>query len=141
VTFLFTDVEGSTRLLNEVGETEYARLLDAHRRAIRDAVAQHRGVEVDTQGDAFFCAFDDEREAVAAACDAQEALRRGSVSVRMGLHTGTPIVTDEGYIGREVHLGAGGPPRGADRRVGPRWPGAAVAGHTGVGRCRRDGSR
>jgi predicted ATPase len=106
VTFLFTDVEGSTLLLDEVGETEYTRLLDAHRWAIRDAVAQHRGVEVDTQGDAFFCAFDDAREAVAAARDAQEALRRGPVSVRMGLHTGTPIVTDEGYVGREVHRGA-----------------------------------
>jgi class 3 adenylate cyclase len=105
-TFLFTDVEGSTRLLDEVGETEYARLLDAHRRAIRDAVAQHHGVEVDTQGDAFFCAFEDAREAVAAAHDAQVAHRQGPGQRADGLHTGTPIVTDEGYVGREVHRGA-----------------------------------
>jgi class 3 adenylate cyclase len=74
VTFLFTDVEGSTRLLHELGAEGYARSLAASRRALRAAFAANRGVEVDTQGDAFFVAFGD---ALAAAAEAQEALGAG----------------------------------------------------------------
>jgi class 3 adenylate cyclase len=106
VTFLFTDIEGSTRLLDEVGEVGYAEALGEHRSKLRAAFRRHGGVEVDTQGDAFFYAFADPNEAVAAAAEAQEALAEGSVRVRMGVHTGEPRLTTEGYVGREVHRGA-----------------------------------
>jgi predicted ATPase/class 3 adenylate cyclase len=105
VTFLFTDVEGSTRLLHEHGPA-YADLLAEHRRALREAFARHSGVEVDTQGDAFFVVFARAADAVAAAADAREALAAGPIRVRMGLHTGEPLVTDEGYVGIDVHRAA-----------------------------------
>jgi predicted ATPase/class 3 adenylate cyclase len=105
VTFLFTDVEGSTRLLHEHGDG-YTELLAAHRRALRGAFAAHSGVEVDTQGDAFFVAFGSAGDAVASARAGQDALEAGPVRVRMGIHTGEPIVTDEGYIGIDVHRAA-----------------------------------
>src|SRR5213080_687884 len=101
VTFLFTDIEGSTRLLHELGDA-YADALAEHRRLLRGAFGRHGGVEVDTQGDAFFVAFARAKDALAAAADGQEALRDGPVSVRMGLHTGEPIVIDEGYVGIDV---------------------------------------
>jgi predicted ATPase len=106
VTFLFTDVEGSTRLLDELGEEGYAEALAEHRCLLREAFRGQGGVEVDTQGDAFFYAFADAGGAVAAAVEAQAALARGPVIVRMGLHTGEPRVTGEGYVGREVHRAA-----------------------------------
>ncbi len=105
VTFLFTDIEGSTRLLHEHRE-RYAQLLSEHRRVLRDAFARHAGVEVDTQGDAFFVAFARASDAIAAATDGQTALASGPISVRMGLHTGEPLVTDEGYVGLDVHRAA-----------------------------------
>jgi predicted ATPase len=105
VTFLFTDIEGSTRLLHELGD-DYAEALAEHRRALRKAFADHRGVEVDTQGDAFFVAFARASDAVAAAADAQAALTGGPIRVRMGLHTGEPLVTGEGYVGMDVHRAA-----------------------------------
>jgi predicted ATPase len=105
VTFLFTDIEGSTRLLEELGE-RYGEALTAHRATLRDAFAAHAGIEVDTQGDAFFFAFPDAREAVRAAAAGRDALAPGPVRVRMGLHTGTPSRTDEGYFGRDVNIGA-----------------------------------
>jgi predicted ATPase/class 3 adenylate cyclase len=105
VTFLFTDIEGSTHLLHEHG-VEYAALLDEHRRILRDAFATHDGVEVDTQGDAFFVAFARAGDAVAAATEAQHALEGGPIRVRMGIHTGEPVATDEGYIGIDVHRAA-----------------------------------
>jgi predicted ATPase/class 3 adenylate cyclase len=105
VTFLFTDVEGSTRLLNELGDA-YADLLEQHRRVLRDAFTRHGGVEVDTQGDAFFVAFGRANDALAAAGDAQEALSSGRLDVRMGLHTGEPLLTEEGYVGIDVHRAA-----------------------------------
>jgi predicted ATPase len=105
VTFLFTDIEGSTRLLHEHGD-RYVELLSAHRRALRDAFARHDGVEVDTQGDAFFVAFARASDAVAAASDGQVALGDGPIRVRMGLHTGEPVATDEGYVGIDVHRAA-----------------------------------
>ena len=105
VTFLFTDIEGSTRLLHELGDG-YADALAEHRRLLREAFSAHGGAEVDTQGDAFFYAFARGKDAVAAAAKAQEALAEGPVRVRIGLHTGEPIVTDEGYVGMDVHKGA-----------------------------------
>ena len=105
VTFLFTDVEGSTRLLHEQGD-RYAGLLAEHRRALREAFTAHDGVEVDTQGDAFFVAFARAADAVAAAEAGRTALASGPMRVRMGIHTGEPIVTDEGYVGIDVHRAA-----------------------------------
>jgi predicted ATPase/class 3 adenylate cyclase len=105
VTFLFTDIEGSTRLLSERGEG-YADLLSEHRRALRQAFQRHGGVEVDSQGDAFFYAFASAKAAARAATEAQAALARGPIRVRMGLHTGEPVVTDEGYVGIDVHRAA-----------------------------------
>jgi predicted ATPase len=105
VTFLFTDIESSTRLLREQPES-YARQLAEHRANLRDAFRRHRGVEVDTQGDAFFVAFSRASDAVAAAEDAQRAIGDSQVRVRMGIHTGEPVVTDEGYVGLDVHRAA-----------------------------------
>ncbi|HEV2131512.1 MAG TPA: adenylate/guanylate cyclase domain-containing protein, partial [Longimicrobiaceae bacterium] len=106
VTFLFTDIEGSTRLLQELGAEQYAAALDDHRRALREAFARHGGVEVDTQGDAFLVAFRRASDALAAAREGQLALVPTRVRVRMGIHTGEPLVTPEGYVGMDVHKGA-----------------------------------
>ena len=105
VTFLFTDIEGSTRLLHELGD-DYAEALAVHRRALRDAFERHEGVEVDTQGDAFFVAFARASDALEAAREGQESLEDGPIRVRMGLHTGEPVVTEEGYVGIDVHRAA-----------------------------------
>jgi len=105
VTFLFTDVEGSTRLLQEHG-AGYADLLAEHRTALRRAFTRYDGVEVDTQGDAFFVAFARATDAVAAAAAAREALSGGPIRVRMGIHTGEPQLTDDGYVGIDVHRAA-----------------------------------
>ena len=105
VTFLFTDIEGSTRLLRKLGDA-YAGVLAEHRRTLREAWRRHEGVEVDTQGDAFFVAFARASDAVAAASNAQHALAAGPVRVRMGLHTGEPLRADEGYVGFDVHRAA-----------------------------------
>jgi len=105
VTFLFTDIVGSTRLLEELGDA-YGEALAEHRRVLREAWQRHAGVEVDTQGDAFFVAFARATDAVAAAADAQGALADGAVRVRMGLHTGEPIKAAEGYVGMDVHRAA-----------------------------------
>jgi predicted ATPase len=106
VTFLFTDVEGSTKLLHELGAEGYAAALAEHRRVLREAFAAHGGVEVDAQGDAFFVAFSRAPDALAAAREGQEALASGPIRVRIGLHTGRPTLTEEGYVGGDVHLGA-----------------------------------
>jgi predicted ATPase len=106
VTFLFTDVEGSTKLLHLLGAEAYAEALAEHRRVIREACAAEGGVEVDTQGDAFFFAFPTGPGALAAAAALMEALAPGAIHVRLGLHTGTPLVTDEGYVGDDVHRAA-----------------------------------
>src|SRR5262245_51319238 len=105
VTLLFTDIEGSTRLLHELGDG-YGAALDDHRQIVRAACAAHSGVEVDTQGDAFFLAFARASDATAAAADIQRGLSGGPIRVRMGLHTGEPRVTNEGYVGIDVHKGA-----------------------------------
>jgi predicted ATPase len=106
VTFLFTDVEGSTKLLHALGAEAYAEALAEHRRVIREACAAGGGVEVDTQGDAFFFAFPTAPGALAAAAALTEALGSRPIHVRVGLHTGTPLVTDEGYVGDDVHRAA-----------------------------------
>jgi predicted ATPase len=106
VTFLFTDVEGSTRLLHELGEENYANALAEHRRIVREQIAANGGVEVDTQGDAFFVAFATAPSAVKAATSMSEALARGPIRVRVGIHTGTPLLTEEGYVGHDVHRAA-----------------------------------
>ncbi len=106
VTFLFTDVEGSTELLRELGAETYAEALAEHRRVVREACGTHGGVEVDTQGDAFFVAFSTAPGALRASQAITEELGTGPMRVRIGLHTGTPLVTDEGYVGADVHRAA-----------------------------------
>ena len=106
VTFLFTDVEGSTNLLHALGEEAYAAALAEHRRVLRVAFSACGGVEVDTQGDAFFIAFPTAPAALAAAAAANEGLAGGPIRVRMGIHSGTPRLIDEGYVGVDVHRAA-----------------------------------
>jgi predicted ATPase/class 3 adenylate cyclase/DNA-binding CsgD family transcriptional regulator len=111
VTFLFTDLEGSTRLLAALGERYDDVVLD-HQRILRDAFAANHGQEVDTQGDALFTAFPRAADAVAAAVDAQRRLASHPwpdgvrVKVRMGLHTGEPRLAEERYFGLGVHRAA-----------------------------------
>jgi predicted ATPase/class 3 adenylate cyclase/DNA-binding CsgD family transcriptional regulator len=111
VTFLFTDIEGSTRLLNQLGERYEAVLLD-QQRILRDAFTAHHGQEVDTQGESSFVAFRRAKDAVAAAVEAQRKLAAHSwpegvqVNVRMGLHTSEPRLGGERYFGIGVHRAA-----------------------------------
>ncbi len=108
VTFVFTDIEGSTQLLQELGDESYGRVSSDHRRLVRETFDARGGTEIDTQGDAFFFSFPRARDAVAAAVDAQRALRdhewpeAKEVRVRMGVHTGEPQVGEEGYLGLDV---------------------------------------
>jgi class 3 adenylate cyclase len=107
VTFLFTDIEGSTKLLQQLGD-EYAGLVSDHRRILREAFGGNGGTEVDARGDALFYSFPRARAAVAAAVAGQRALAEHEwpagteVRVRIGLHTGEPAVGDEGYVGVDV---------------------------------------
>jgi predicted ATPase/class 3 adenylate cyclase/DNA-binding CsgD family transcriptional regulator len=112
LTLLFTDIEGSTRLQHALGDDRYAAVLGTHRSLLRAAFRAHGGVEVDTQGDALFYVFPRASQAAVAAVDAQRALAAhawpegGEVRVRMGLHTGEPVRTAEGYAGLDVHRAA-----------------------------------
>ena len=107
VTFVFSDIEGSTALLKRLGE-RYDGVLSDHRRLMRENFTERGGVEIDTQGDAFFFAFSRARDAVVAAVEAQRAHAGhgwpdgSTVLVRMGLHTGEPAVGSEGYLGLDV---------------------------------------
>jgi class 3 adenylate cyclase len=107
VTFAFTDVEESTELLKRLGD-DYRDLLTIHRRIVRDAFGAHDGIEIDTQGDAFFFVFPRARDALEGAVDAQRGHVAASwpdgvdVRVRMGLHTGEPAIHEEGYVGLDV---------------------------------------
>jgi class 3 adenylate cyclase len=107
VTFLFTDIEGSTRLLQELGDA-YGDVVRDHRKLLREHLGEKGGTEVDTQGDAFFYSFTRARDAVAGAVAAQRALaahewpEHSEVRVRMGIHTGEPHVGEEGYLGLDV---------------------------------------
>jgi Adenylate and Guanylate cyclase catalytic domain len=109
---LFTDIEGSTRLLQELGRDRYAEALDLHRRLLRESFERHDGYEVDYEGDAFFVAFARAEAAVAAASEAQIALAgadwpEGEVlRVRMGIHTGEPLPVPPKYVGMDVHRAA-----------------------------------
>jgi class 3 adenylate cyclase len=111
VTFLFTDIEGSTRLLRRLGE-RYVEVLGRHDRLVRAACGGHGGREINTQGDAFFVAFARAGDAVAAAVRVQRALAAerwpegASVRVRMGVHTGEPVVGGTNYVGLAVHRAA-----------------------------------
>jgi class 3 adenylate cyclase len=111
VTFLFTDIEGSTRLLKQLRD-RYAELLAQHQRLLREAFVAHGGREVDTEGDSFFVAFARARDAVLAAADAQRAFAErewpegAAPKVRMGLHTGEPTVGEDRYVGLGVHRAA-----------------------------------
>src|ERR671937_711593 len=110
-TLLFTDIEGSTRLLKQLRE-RYAEVLAEHQRLLREAFAAHGGHEIDTQGDSFFVAFASARDAVLAAVEGQLALAShpwpegARVKVRMGLHTGQATATDGRYTGLAVHRAA-----------------------------------
>ena len=106
VTFLFTDVEGSTRLLRNVGPERYDRALGEHQKLLRAVFAEHDGVEVDTQGDSFFVAFARAVDAVSAAQEFTEALADGPIRVRVGIHTGEPLLGEAGYVGMDVHRAA-----------------------------------
>ena len=107
VTFLFSDIEGSTRLLEQLGE-RYQDVHRDHRRILRERLTEAGGQEVDTQGDAFFFSFARAKDAVAGAVAAQRELAEhewpdgATVRVRMGLHTGEPTVGEEGYLGMDV---------------------------------------
>ena len=111
VTFLFTDIEGSTRLLQQLGD-DYAALLAVHGNLLRKAFADHHGYEVDTQGDSFFAAFPTVGDALAAVAQGQRAMAAhrwpagASVRVRMGLHTGAPTLIGGRYVGMDVHRAA-----------------------------------
>jgi class 3 adenylate cyclase len=111
VTFVFTDIAGSTELVKRLGD-RYAVVLAEHRRLIRHEFAARGGQELDTQGDAFFFCFERARDAVAAAVAAQRALAAhdwpegADLRVRMSLHTGEPVVGEEGYVGIDVHRAA-----------------------------------
>ena len=104
VTLLFTDIEGSTRLVQELGDG-YAGALEQHRVAGRAAVAAHGGEEIDCRGDEFTLAFVDPAQAIAAAEAIQQA-PVGAIRVRIGIHTGEPIRIDGGYVGLDVHRAA-----------------------------------
>ena len=106
VTFLFTDIEGSTRLLHELGGDGYAEALAAHQALLREAFERNEGVEVGTQGDSFFVVFQRPSDAVAAAGEAQRSLESGPIRVRIGIHTGEPLLTESGYVGLDVHRAA-----------------------------------
>jgi predicted ATPase/class 3 adenylate cyclase len=106
VTFVFTDIEGSTQLLRELGSEKYGDVLAEHRDIVRDAFGARRGYEVDTEGDAFFYAFASAVDAVAAVSEAMTRLASTPVRVRVGIHTGTPALDPPKYVGLDIHLAA-----------------------------------
>src|SRR6266566_6708870 len=112
VTFLFSDIEGSTRLAQELDPSTFRDMLEQHHRLLRTAFAAHGGVERGTQGDSFLVVFRDARSAVAAAVEAQRALAGASfpadavVRVRMGLHSGEGIAGGDDYVGMDINRAA-----------------------------------
>src|SRR5579862_4551710 len=106
VTLVFTDVEGSTRLLAELGPAEYRDALAEHRDAVREAFGAHSGYEVDNQGDSFFYTFPTATSAAAAVREAMAALEGGPIAIRVGIHTGEPGLDPPKYVGLDVHMAA-----------------------------------
>jgi class 3 adenylate cyclase len=112
VTFLFTDIEGSTGLLKQLGRTRYGELLADQQRLLREAFASHQGEVIDTQGDSFFVAFRGAADALSSAVEIQRVLAAhrwpegAEVLVRIGIHTGEASATDERYLGFSVHRAA-----------------------------------
>ena len=106
VTLVFTDVEGSTKLLDELGTDGYRHALGEHRRIVREAFALHDGYEVDYEGDAFFYAFASAPEAVTAVSEAMVGLKAGPIRIRVGIHTGEPALDPPKYVGMDVHRAA-----------------------------------
>jgi len=112
VTFVFTDIEGSTRLVDALGPEAYGRLLERHRAVLREAFREHGGVEIGTEGDSFFVVFDRPSAAVAAAADGQRRLAAeewpadAPIRVRMGIHTGEGVLADGSYVGADVNRAA-----------------------------------
>src|ERR1700731_12453 len=111
VTFLYTDIEGSTQLLHRIGD-RYEQVLHEHQNIIRAIIAKHEGCEISTEGDSFFVAFARAADGIAAAAGSQKALAEYTWShgvtplVRMGLHTGEPLCLENDYTGLDVHRGA-----------------------------------
>jgi len=103
VTLVFTDIEGSTRLLEELGTEGYRLALAEHRKVVRAACSRYDGYEVDYEGDAFFYAFATAQTAVAAVAEAMSGLDDGPVRVRVGIHSGEPVLDPPGYMGLDVH--------------------------------------
>jgi predicted ATPase/class 3 adenylate cyclase len=106
ITLLFADIERSTALLQDLGPERYGTAISAFRQTMRRVIATHGGVEVDAEGDAFFVAFPSVRQAVDAAAEAQDELSQTELRVRMGLHTGEPLLVDNHYSGMDVHRAA-----------------------------------
>jgi predicted ATPase len=106
VTFLFTDIEGSTRLLEKLGSERYGAELELHRDQVRRAIAAHGGSEFGTEGDAFFVAFARASDALGAAREVQAALADGPIRVRIGVHTGEPLIVRGNYVALDVHKAA-----------------------------------
>src|SRR5688500_555475 len=111
VTFLFTDIEGSTRLLQQVGDS-YNQILETHSRIVREAIEAHSGIVVSTEGDSFFAVFPTPEDAVASAADFQRGLEAAEwnvdvrVTVRVGIHTGEGTIGGDNYVGLDVHRAA-----------------------------------
>src|SRR5262249_60768506 len=152
VTFLLADIEGSTRLVQQAGPV-YAELLADTRRIIRESVTTHGGSEVDAHGDELLCVFGDAEAGTAAALDGQRQLIAHdwpggyNVRVRIGVHTGDPLMTEDGYTGIDVHrvargasAGHGGPSRVTEADKGPAPPpNTAPPGSDRLARLRQAG--
>jgi predicted ATPase/class 3 adenylate cyclase len=106
VTLVFTDIEGSTRLLEELGTEAHREALAEHRRVVREACARFSGYEVDYEGDAFFYAFASASDAVAAVSELMAGLESGPIRIRVGVHTGEPVLDPPKYVGMDVHRAA-----------------------------------
>ena len=103
---VFTDIEGSTRLLEQLGTAAYRTALAEHRRIVRAACARHDGYEMDNEGDAFFYAFSSAQLAVAAVSEVMASSRNGPIRIRVGIHAGEPELDPPKYVGLDVHLAA-----------------------------------
>ena len=138
VTLVFTDIEGSTRLLDQLGTDAYRDVLGEHRRVVRDSFARADGYEVDYEGDAFFYAFASAQAAVDAVEEAMRELDSGPIRIRVGVHTGSPAVDPPKYVGRDVHLAARvmGAAHGGQVLLSAATRGLVEAGATDLGRHR-----